>query len=70
MLCVDLGWLPGSHPAALSVCFLSKTMGKVRWKSSLVKIRTQRDFSPVTTVGKTSLAWGKLIYLTANLETV
>ena len=42
---VDLGWLPGAHPAAVSLPLLSRTGGENMMKSLWVEIRTGRTLT-------------------------
>jgi len=42
---VDLGWLLGAHPAALSLPLLSRTRGENIVRSSWVEMRTRRTLT-------------------------
>jgi len=54
----DLGWMPGAHQAALSLRPSSAGQGRENtMKSSWVEIRTGRDHSATTAMGKTASTW-------------
>lgn len=54
-----LGWLPGPHPAALSLPPSSARQGeKTRLKKSHESRHGQGDDLPVTIMGKTGFTWG------------
>ena len=54
---IDPGWMPGAHQSCSITPLLSWTEGENITKGSWVKIRTGRDDSPITVMGKTDSTW-------------
>lgn len=55
---IDSGWMPGAHLSCLSILSSAGHQRKRRTKGLWVGIRTSRDHSPVTVLGKMDSAWG------------
>lgn len=52
---------------SLSPQFLSRTVGKIKWKTLRIEMRTERDCSPFTITGETESAWERLNYYQLKL---
>jgi len=59
---VDAGWSAGAHQSRSVTSPAQQERGRENMPvGSWVEIRTERDHSPITVMGKTDLTWGKLI---------
>lgn len=59
---VDSGWMVGTHPATLLFPLLNWRGRENITKGPQAKIRTVRDCSPITAMGKRDSTWEKLVY--------